>query len=324
VLDVSIEKRGDFDYFNQLGKYVNSDEVALAFYRYCNEYVDDEFDPRDIPETNSKNELIIDNLINVLVCIKELFLLRKKDLVCKYSDFYKLYVEWCSSRHEKTKSKIEVARILNEHYIPTKNGTGNIKYCEIKYDELLKLYKAQHWIHHTDEYIEDDDENFDFDSLDIKVENKPSVSSIEIQTDEVKKSVDAETQTDSIDEKITKVNEMISINDPRETKADLKADPKADLKADPKADEILFSLKQKEEIIIKPEVIDEVVKELIIPRPIIDFSANTLIEDEEEVPIRRNKLPKSKPITIPKPVAVEHSEAEVQEALKKFHRMFSF
>lgn len=286
VLDVSIEKRGDFEYFNQLGKYVNSDEVALAFYRYCNEYVNHSFDPREIPETNSKNELIIDNLINVLVCIKEQFILRKKDLICKYSDFYKLYVEWCNSKHEKVKSKIEVARILNEHYIPTKNGTGNIKYCEMKYDDLLNLYQKQRWIHNTDEYMEDGDENFDFDSLDVQVE-KPivikSVSSIEIQTEiQVKQTVDMETQTDFVEE-------ITETSDPN----------------------------------FEDEKHIETVVENIIKPIRIDFDTHTLTE-EEEVPIRRNKQPKTKPITIPKPVVVEHSEAEVKEALDKFHRMFSF
>lgn len=328
VLDVSIEKKGDFNYFNELGKYVKNDEVALAFYRYCHEYINDEFDPRDIPETNSKNELIIDNLINVLVCIKEVYLLQKKDFHCKFSDFYQIYVDWCSVRHEKIRSKIEVARILTEHSLPTKNGTANVKYCTVKYAELLKLYQDKHWIHETDEFVSTDSK-VETDDLDvgiiqpikesIAIECKKETREISTQTDEIEVN-QIQIQTDTMNVSKTHSGAQLVA----QAQLTEHAPNHLDL-PNGSSDDGLVSTGittetpvQQKEILIEKQI-NEVIESVIKPIDLFD----TFTLPEEEKPIKR-KPSKSKH-SAPKIVKSNTSgdEDEVKKSLQRFHEIFS-
>lgn len=153
VLDISNKRKGDFEYFDKLASYtIGNDDVKNAFINYCHENIDEEFDPRKIPNSQTKKDLIIDNLPTPLVYVKECYVLKKHPFNTKFSDVYNHYCDWCNISHNKTMTKIGFSKILEENNIKTKIGHGNIKMCDMSYDELYKLYTQRNWIHDTDEF----------------------------------------------------------------------------------------------------------------------------------------------------------------------------
>jgi len=158
VADVSDIRIGDLEYFDKLHKYLDSDEVALGFYRYCHENIDDSFDLRRIPETTNKQEGIIESLNPIIVFIKDRYLLRKEDLTCKFSEFYREYTSRYSSNGIRIPSKVHVSKILRENWIKTKQKAARALYLDMPWSELHRLFKNKNWIHETDEFEEVEEE----------------------------------------------------------------------------------------------------------------------------------------------------------------------
>lgn len=174
VLDISSDMKDNKAYFDKLGAVMDDPHVATGFFRYCHEHVNHKFDPRNIPETSSKTDMIIETLSNVLVYVKEEYILKKNDLKCKFSSFYDGYVAWCLTSHTKHFSKIVVAKVFEDNHITTCIGHGNVKMCNMKHTDLLQYYQSKNWMHETDEFS-----NAQPSPLDANVDEEPEPVDVE-------------------------------------------------------------------------------------------------------------------------------------------------
>ena len=195
VANVSDKRMGDMEYFKNLhDKYLNKEDVALGFYRYCHENIDKDFSPREIPMTKNKLTGIAENLNSVLMCIKDSYLLKKKDLTCKFSDFRTVYEAYCMKNKLTTLRKEVISRIFEDNSIKKKTGHANVLFCNMTYEELKQLYEKRHWIHETDEFIEDADKkvNNDFEDKDdlIIKEQKSIIEQKDKEIEELKKQIE--------------------------------------------------------------------------------------------------------------------------------------
>jgi hypothetical protein len=159
--DISNCRVGDRAYFDKLHECTGNDEVAEAFYWYCKEYANKNSDFREnqIPVTNTKQELIIDNLHSVYDFIKETYLEKKQGLKGKYNEFYSEYEIYCNLKKRNKVGKNTVGKLLSNIGIDTKRGTANVVMLEITYERLLEIYQEKNWIS-------------DFDSIQKKPINK--------------------------------------------------------------------------------------------------------------------------------------------------------
>ena len=157
VADVSDKRIGDVSYFNQLHGYTSDSKVALGFYRYCHENIDETYNIRIIPITTNKFEGLAESLNSVLSCVKDKYLLQKKDLTCKFSEFYEVYKRYCETNKQSVHSKPRTSGILRESGIQTRIGHARTLLVDMKFKELEQLYEKKHWIHETDEFVHEED-----------------------------------------------------------------------------------------------------------------------------------------------------------------------
>jgi ATP-dependent DNA ligase len=119
-------------------------------------------------------------------------------------------------KHRKVSSKIVIAKMMDDYKIPTKNSTGNTKFCNISDSDLLILFNKNHWIHETDEFVDDKtDEN----ELDANTEQKETEEQI---YERLKKKFEKPKEK-TLDEKINEMNEFIKKWDKQNEKAKAKA-----------------------------------------------------------------------------------------------------
>jgi hypothetical protein len=164
MLDVSTKYVGNMQYFDKLYDAINAKHSGLAFYRYCHEYQNLKFDPRVLINSNTKSDNSCDNLDPLFKFIKEYYIRDKKDLICKFSEFYNLYQLNCKN----AKSKIHVSKLLKDYKIPLDKKDNNQLYLNMIYSDLREFYDKKKWIHETDEI--DFNNNDNTDDLEANVE----------------------------------------------------------------------------------------------------------------------------------------------------------
>ena len=158
VLDISNDKKGDIEYFKKLNSYTIKDDVKICFYKY--------FEEMEVPDcymvppiTNSKIDIINDNLDPALKFVKNNYLLQKQSINTSLKDLYNEFQSSLDSDRKYTLIKFN--KIMREHFINIdlnnkiykSMGIEKIKYSN---EEILKLYQKNKWIHETDEFITDE------------------------------------------------------------------------------------------------------------------------------------------------------------------------
>lgn len=166
ICDVSSEKVGNVEYFNELYKYLNNPEIKHAFYSYCVTNYDNKFNPRIIPMTNTKKEIIIDNMHKVFEFIKETYLLRKQPIEliqCKklFEDFQNYTNNSFKIGTQAFSKKIkELSYFENEKIIGIQQKTKcHALYFSCSYEELLAVFtKKSLYDPLIDDVIDSDEE----------------------------------------------------------------------------------------------------------------------------------------------------------------------
>ena len=151
-LDISNEMVGNTEYFDKLHGYLNNNGVKKCFYAYCLKNYNEDFNPRKIPFTETKKDLLNSNLNDIMQFIKDKYLLKKQGMDMKFSDFYEKFI---SSTSKKSWTKIQVSKLLDEYKIKTEIKGQKLKWIVMTFDELHELFKSKNLIHDTDEFIED-------------------------------------------------------------------------------------------------------------------------------------------------------------------------
>ena len=161
TVDISNEMIGNFKYFNKLYECMEFVNVKEAFLNYLRDYHSKhiKFNERIIPKSNTKNDLIIENMKPSIKYIKEHYLSKNKGL--ENMKFIELYDE---IKYEiKGLSKIQLSKELKNININTsrKRRKGKlISFINVSYNDLLNIYRQKNWIHEIDDIDDiDTDEN---------------------------------------------------------------------------------------------------------------------------------------------------------------------
>lgn len=151
--DISHEKVGDHNYFKKLVEATNNDIVGEAFYWYCIEYTNKHKDFKEFPPplSNTKKDLIVENLHSLFEYVKEEYIKNQQDIDIKFSDFYDNYIDNQKTKKLDPPSKIAVGKLLNIHKLGFVEGNANVRYVKITARKLYDVYNTKHWIHDIDD-----------------------------------------------------------------------------------------------------------------------------------------------------------------------------
>ena len=145
VSDISEHRVGDFKYFNELTKALNSDDVKRAFYEdMMDRFLSlDEWSEDIIPETENRNNKIIEALPMIYKYIKERFILTLIDIDRKTDEFLN---EYRNTSKDKTSNQ-KIGRLLTKIGITSIKLSSNQGYKYKKTaTELFEIYKKEKWI----------------------------------------------------------------------------------------------------------------------------------------------------------------------------------
>ena len=153
VNDISHDKVGDYKYFDKIFEATNSDIVGEAFYFYCLEHanLNKNFKEYPVPFSETKKDLIVENMHSLLIYIKERHVKQQEDIDMTFSDFYDNYVQYLTENKINIISKIAVSKILFNYKLGLIDGNGNVRYVKIKAIELYNIYNSKKWIHNIDD-----------------------------------------------------------------------------------------------------------------------------------------------------------------------------
>jgi hypothetical protein len=145
VLDISEHRIGDFEYFNQLTKALNNDDVKRSFYQDMMERFKtlDKWNEDIMPETATRYSKIIEALPTFYKYIKEQYILTETDLNVKTDEFF---IEYRLHSKDKTSTQ-KLGRYIKALDIKPIKLSKNAGYKYIKSSkELYDIYKAKKWI----------------------------------------------------------------------------------------------------------------------------------------------------------------------------------
>lgn len=112
-LDVSVERMGDDDYFDELYEIMDLPGIGEAYYAYMLERARNtpKFKERKIPRTNAKRDQIIDSLHKVHKYIKENYLKSRIGINMPFSEFYQSYT---TNGNDDTSSRQRIRKLLED------------------------------------------------------------------------------------------------------------------------------------------------------------------------------------------------------------------
>jgi hypothetical protein len=145
VLDISEHRIGDFEYFNQLTKALNNDDVKRSFYQDMLERFNtlDKWNEDIMPETAARDSKIIEALPTFYKYIKEQYILTETDLNVKTDEFF---IEYRLHSKDKTSTQ-KLGRYIKALDIKPIKLSKNAGYKYQKSSkELYDIYKAKKWI----------------------------------------------------------------------------------------------------------------------------------------------------------------------------------
>ena len=146
VGDISKEMVGNDDYFDELIKIVDDEKVQEAFYWYCKEHGDPNFQEKLIPRTEAKKEMIIENLHPVAKYLKY-FLTQRISIEEPFPEFYDGFKRYCSeNKINQTLSNQKVGRFIEDLGFEIKNESKNRRIVRIHYKDLLRVFSEKDWI----------------------------------------------------------------------------------------------------------------------------------------------------------------------------------
>jgi hypothetical protein len=154
--DISSKMVGNKEYFKKLAEYTHSEEVSECFYLFCKQSIDTEFyeQHRSPMMTNTKAEIVNENINPVLKYIRDDYVLKGNKLDIKYSEFFDDYAIWYNNKFHKelpsSVTKQSLSDIFEKHDIQFKMRHNN-RYLDMSFEDLYNLYLQKQWINKFDE-----------------------------------------------------------------------------------------------------------------------------------------------------------------------------
>ena len=182
-LDVDASKQGDAQFFNSLSKAMDTKGVGELFYcmlveRWAAQGAT--FDSRHFPVTQMLKRKLREGTDNLQDFIRDKFVLRGRDLSMPFKQFYVKYTDYCRTLADQgtwkskpfPKSQLSERLQKREKFEPLSSvkryESAEVKFALIKmrldkgkdtktllikarHSDLLERWKAQHYLHDTDE-----------------------------------------------------------------------------------------------------------------------------------------------------------------------------
>ena len=159
IPDISDQYVGNTEYFDMLGKAMNTPKVGEAFYSFMRNYaMTYSFDERKLPIADAKRMMISEAVHNVHLYIKQEYLIKNMNLDKLSSNLHNHYKTWVKDNFnsKKPSSIQEFSQKMKEIGLVAKqirkNGSRNMQYQAFR-DDIYNTYKKKGWI--------DDLENID-------------------------------------------------------------------------------------------------------------------------------------------------------------------
>lgn len=190
ILPLSSCKKGDYEYMNNIRSKCFNLEVGEAFYSYMMSVdIKDFYAQKCFPDTENKLLAIANQLDPVEKFLKINYVLKKRDIQDKSTDFYDEYRGFCTLQNYKPLTNtMFYAKLKNFCNIEKRKIEGIYKF-KVPYEKLKELSDKNKWICEFDEE-ETDDEDYDevVSPLDegIKIDYKKQCMELEKELAELK------------------------------------------------------------------------------------------------------------------------------------------
>jgi len=161
IMDLATHRIGDRKFWSNIYDNCFNDEVGHAFYCYLMEVNTDKFDPQDFPVTQSKLDAHAKRLDNVILFLKENYVMKKRSIESSVDELFREYEAFCVVRKVKSKGKINFNAELksyNINYVNKKIDGVKVNMFKVPHEDLLKIAETNHWIHQLDEETDDSEE----------------------------------------------------------------------------------------------------------------------------------------------------------------------
>lgn len=148
-LDVSVERIGDTDYFDDLYEVMDLPGIGEAYYAYMLERAKNtpKFTERKIPHTNAKQDQIVDSLHKVHKYIKDIFLRNQRGIEMPFSEFYQNY----TNVNDDTSSRQRIRKLLEDEVGLKTILIKKQNWYKISPIELYMAYDKKGFIHEIEE-----------------------------------------------------------------------------------------------------------------------------------------------------------------------------
>lgn len=158
ILDISISKKGDYKYFQDIYDECFNEDVGHALFCKFYESVGNNFNAqKEMPITDNKLDAICDRLNGAYQFIKEYFVLTRTPLKVTLKSLYDNYVFFCNQKELTELTKPKFNKKLKDIGIVCKKSNGVFRF-NTEYDDLKKIADNNKWIHELDEFIEKEKE----------------------------------------------------------------------------------------------------------------------------------------------------------------------
>lgn len=152
IMDLSIKRLKDYEYFGKLKKTCFNSKCGAAFFNYIRGISTKGFNSQaSMPETEGKLNAIADRLPNEYKFIKFDYIMYHNGINDSVMNVYRKFVSYCTENNVKYGSNIQFTARLREVGLDFKK-TGGINKYVYTYDQLFELANKLRWIHELDEF----------------------------------------------------------------------------------------------------------------------------------------------------------------------------
>jgi hypothetical protein len=153
IVPISTIHKGDTEFFGKLKKGCYNNDVGSAFYNRLIEMNTDEFYAQNFPETEAKNDAIVERLDYVYRFLKDTYILKNESLNGTVKEVYEEYVQYMKNINKTYLSKYKFSSKLKEINIDHYKSDSNNKY-KVSSEDLKEKAIKNKWIHQLDEFTE--------------------------------------------------------------------------------------------------------------------------------------------------------------------------
>lgn len=164
-LDVSSEYMGKHEYFSDLRNRMKDTETQEAFFWNCIEIYEQNKDwneQQERPISSAVKTNISNSAPTIVTFIKERFVLQNKGIDMKSGKLYEMYVEYCKENKinfiVKKAMAIEAWQEIGITYLHQDSRHHNQNWVRCLKEDLLKEFQKRHLLHHTDDFVNEEEQ----------------------------------------------------------------------------------------------------------------------------------------------------------------------